>query len=170
MFKNIQNICFEKFFTGPATMSINRKHLFWRHAKPMNWYENTMKQDKTRIQPRPPKIVFPSYKFFLIIHLVGPCVGYKEWQDSMKITGKMKKKCFINIKSDKTLIYIFSIWNDGNGRVAIIAYSEGGYIWEKYYQLGKILRNEWQLPSPFSHFRMWNNRWIMMGYFDYLQR
>ena len=57
-----------------------------------------------------------------------------------------------NIRSDITLIYIFSIWNDGNGRADTIAYSEGGYIWEKYYQLGKILRNEWQLPSPLAIF------------------
>ena len=89
-----------------------------------------MKQNKTRIQPGPPKIVFPSDKFFSI-HLVGSHVGYKELKDSMKITGKMKKKMLYhnnNIRSEITLINIFSIWNDGNGRVPTIAYSEGGYI------------------------------------------
>ena len=52
-------------------------------------------------------------------------------KNSMKTTGKMKKEMLYhnnNIRSDIALIYIFSIWNDGNGRVATIAYSESGYI------------------------------------------
>ena len=77
-----------------------------------------------------------------------------------------------NIRSDMTQIYIFSIWNDGNGRVNTIAYSEGGYIWEKIDQLGKILRKERTLPPPppFSHFSHVKQLMDNNGYFDYLQR